>query len=87
MQQLRDEQVATALKHREILDKLEEEHEAQKRTLAERQRFEDEDYRKQLKEERNRRTTEQHDIEQRMSQLKQEWAREHPYNEIKVVGE
>ena len=87
MQQLREEQVNTAQLHRATLETLEEVHEAKKKELSEQQRLEDEDYRRKLKDLRRKRTDEQQDIERRMYELKAAWYREHPVQEIKLVGE
>lgn len=78
MQQLREEQQANAKKNREILDTLNKEH-------VENQRKENDRYREAVNKQRDEHTARQHDIERRMNDLKMEWVREHPIEEVKVI--
>lgn len=78
MQQLREEQQGNAKKNRETLDKLSKEH-------IERQRNENDFYKEVVNKQRDEHTARQHDIERRMNDLKMEWAREHPIEEVKVI--
>lgn len=78
MQELREEQQGNAKKNREILDTLNKEH-------VENQRKENDRYRGAVNKQRDEHTARQHDIERRMNDLKQEWAREHPIKEVKVI--
>lgn len=78
MQHLREEQQGNAKKNREILDKLNKEH-------IERQRNENDFYKESVNKQRDEHTARQHDIERRMNDLKMEWAREHPIEEVKVI--
>ena len=78
MQELREEQQNNAKKNREILDKLSKEH-------IERQRNENDFYKEVVNKQRDEHTARQHDIERRMNDLKMEWAREHPIEEVKVI--
>lgn len=78
MQQLREEQQDNAKKNRETLDTLSKEH-------VERQRNENDYYKEVVNKQRDEHTARQHDIECRMNDLKMEWAREHPVEEVKVV--
>lgn len=78
MQELREEQQNNAKKNREILDKLSREH-------IERQRNENDFYKEVVNKQRDEHTARQHDIERRMNDLKMEWAREHPIEEVKVI--
>ena len=78
MQELREEQQGNAKKNREILDTLNKEH-------VENQRNENDRYREAVNKQRDEHTARQHDIERRMNDLKMEWAREHPTEEVKVI--
>ena len=78
MQELREEQQDNAKKNREILDTLNKEH-------VENQRKENDRYREAVNKQRDEHTALQHDIERRMNDLKIEWAREHPIEEVKVI--
>lgn len=78
MQELREEQQDNAKKNREILDFLSKVH-------VENQRKENDRYREAVNKQRDEHTARQHDIERRMNDLKQEWAREHPIKEVKVI--
>lgn len=78
MQELREEQQNNAKKNRETLDKLSKEH-------IERLRNENDYYKEVVNKQRDEHTARQHDIERRMNDLKMEWAREHPIEEVKVI--
>lgn len=78
MQELREEQQTNAKKNREILDGLSKEH-------IEKQRIENDNYRVLVNNQRDKHTAMQHDVERRMNDLKLQWAKEHPIEEVKVV--
>ena len=78
MQELREEQQDNAKKNREILDTLNKEH-------VDRLRDENDHYKEVVTKQRDEHTARQHDIERRMNDLKMEWAREHPIEEVKVI--
>ena len=78
MQQLREWQQDNAKKNRETLDTLNKEH-------VERQRNENDYYKEVVNKQRDEHTARQHDIERRMNDLKMEWAREHPVEEVKIL--
>lgn len=78
MQGLREEQQNNAKKNRETLDKLRKEH-------IECLRNENDYYKEVVNKQRDEHTARQHDIERRMNELKMEWAREHPIEEVKVI--
>ena len=78
MQELREEQQDNAKKNREILDTMNKEH-------VENQRKENDRYREAVNRQRDEHTARQHDIERRMNDLKMEWARVHPIEEVKVI--
>jgi len=78
MQSLREEQQDNGKKNRETLDALNKEH-------VENQRKENDRYREAVNRQRDAHTARQHDIERRMNDLKMEWAREHPIEEVKVI--
>ena len=78
MQKLREQQQGNAKKNREILDMFNKEH-------IERLRNENDYYKEVMNKQRDEHTARQHDIERRMNDLKKEWAREHPIEEVKVI--
>jgi len=78
MQELREEQQSNAKKNREILDTLNKEH-------TERIRNENDYYKEVVNKQRDEHTARQHDVERRMNDLKLQWAKEHPIEEVKVV--
>ena len=78
MQALREEQHENARLNREAFDKLEDEYRKKKTELF----MEYEAKRRELKE---KKTLTQNHIEQQMHELKVQWAKEHPVDEVKVV--
>ena len=78
MQELREEQQSNAKKNREILDTLNKEH-------VEKQRIENDNYRVLVNSQRDKHTAMQHDVERRMNDLKLQWAKEHPIEEVKII--
>ena len=78
MQKLREEQQNNAKKNRETLDKLSKEH-------IERIRNENDFYKEVVNKQRDEHTARNHAIELRMNDLKIEWVREHPIEEVKVI--
>lgn len=78
MQSYREELQNECKLNREALDKLAKEH-------KERQRQEQDLYNKLVNEQRDKHTERQHEIELKMHQLKVQWAKEHPVEEVKVI--
>jgi hypothetical protein len=79
MQSYREELQTACKTNREALDNLAKEH-------KERQRQEEDLYKKLVNEQRDAHTEHQHDVERKMHELKVQWAKEHPYDEVKVVN-
>ena len=80
MQSYREELQAESKKNRETLDKLANEH-------RERVGAEADFYRKLVNEVRDAHTEKQHEVERKMHELKVQWAKEHPVEEVKVVND
>jgi phage-related protein len=79
MQEYREELQANAKKVREALDKTEDIYKEQQKKLCE-------DYKRNLREIRDWKTENQHEVERKMHELKVQWAKEHPVDEVKVVN-
>lgn len=79
MQSYREELQDACKKNREALDRLATEHNA-------RLRAEQDCYKKLVNEVRDAHTENQHIIERKMHELKVQWAKEHPVEEVKVVN-
>ena len=77
-QELREELQQECKNNRVILDRLCKEH-------VERQRAESDLYSRLVNEQRDAHTEKQHEVERRMHELKVQWAKEHPVEEVKVV--
>lgn len=78
MQALREEQQENAKRNRKAFDKLEDEYRQKKQSLFD----EHEAKKRELKE---KKTETQHEAERKMHELKVQWAKEHPIEEVKVV--
>lgn len=80
MQEYR-EQLQWACKNNRVqLDNLAQEH-------KQKVRLEQDEYDRKVKEIRDAHTKNQHKIERKMHELKVQWAKEHPVEEVKVVNE
>ena len=77
-QELREELQQECKNNRVILDRLSKEH-------VERQRAEADLYSRLVNDQRDAHTEKQHEVEHRMHELKVQWAKEHPVEEVKVV--
>lgn len=80
MQALREEQQENAKRKREAFDQLEDEYRQKRQALFE----EHEAKKRELKVKKNET---QHIIERKMHELKVQWVKEHPIEEVKVVNE
>ena len=80
MQEYREQLQEECKKNREALDKLATDHET-------RLRAEQDLYRKLVNEVRDAHTKKQHVVERKMHELKVQWVKEHPIEEVKVVNE
>jgi hypothetical protein len=78
MQALREEQQENAKRNREAFDQLEDEYRQKRQALFE----EHEAKKRELKQKKNET---QHEVERKMHELKVQWAKEHPIEEVKVV--
>ena len=78
MQALREEQQENAKRNREAFDQLEDEYRRKRQLLFE----EHEAKHRKLK---HKKTETQHEVERKMHELKVQWAKEHPIEEVKVV--
>ena len=78
MQEYRELLQSNAKRNREAFDALDDEYRQKKQKL-----FEEHEAKK--RELRNKRTEAQHEIEHKMHELKVQWAKEHPIEEVKVV--
>lgn len=78
MQALREEQQENAKRNREAFDRLEDEYRQKKQAL-----FEEHEAKK--RELKQKKTETQHYIERKMHELKVQWVKEHPIEEVKVV--
>lgn len=79
MQALREEQQENAKRNREAFDKLEDEYREERQQL-----FDKHEVNKRLLKEKKTET--QHAVERKMHELKVQWAKEHPIDEVKVVN-
>ena len=80
MQSYHEEMRLECKANRVALDQLAKEH-------KERQRQEQDLYDKLVNEQRDRHTEKQYEIERKMHELKVQWAKEHPVEEVKVVND
>lgn len=80
MQSYREELQEACKMNREALDKLAVNH-------KENVRKENDEYERMVREQRDAHTENQHTIERKMHELKVQWAKEHPIEEVKVVNE
>lgn len=80
MQSYREELQNECKLNREALDKLEVNH-------KENVRKENDEYERMVREQRDAHTEKQHYIERKMHELKVQWAKEHPVEEVKIVDE
>ena len=78
MQALREEQQETAKRNREAFDQLEDEYRSKRQLL-----FEEHEAKK--RELKHKKTETQHEVERKMHELKVQWEKEHPMDEVKVV--
>lgn len=79
MQEYR-EQLQWACKNNRVqLDNLAQEH-------KQKVRLEQDEYDRKVKDVRDAHTENQHNIERKMHELKVQWAKEHPFEEVKVVN-
>lgn len=79
MQSYREELQNECKMNREALDKLADNH-------KENVRREQAEYERWVREQRDAHTENQHTIERKMHELKVQWAKEHPIEEVKVVN-
>lgn len=79
MQSYREELQNECKLNREALDKLAQEHKLRQREIQER-------HEKAVKWQRDEHTERQHEVERKMHELKVQWAKEHPIEEVKVVN-
>lgn len=79
MQSYREELQEACKKNRETLDRLAINHKTNIR-------FENEEYERMVRSQRDAHTENQHIIERKMHELKVQWAKEHPIEEVKVVN-
>lgn len=80
MQSYREELQNECKLNREALEKLAVNH-------KENVRKENDEYERMVREQRDAHTEKQHIIERKMHELKVQWAKEHPIEEVKVVNE
>lgn len=80
MQALREELQENAKRNREAFDQLEDEYRQKRQELFDEHEAKKRQYKK-LKLDR------QHEIEKKMHELKVQWAKEHPIEEVKIVDE
>ena len=78
MQEYREQLQWACKNNRAQLDNLAKEH-------KQKVRIEQDDYDRKVKEVRDAHTENQHRIEKKMHELKVQWAKEHPVDEVKVV--
>jgi cell division septum initiation protein DivIVA len=78
MQAFCEEQQENATRNREAFDQLEDEYRQKRQALFE----EHEAKKRELKQKKNET---QHEVERKMHELKVQWAKEHPIEEVKVV--
>lgn len=78
MQEYREQLQWACKNNRVLLDNLAQEH-------KQKVRIEQDDYDRKVKEVRDAHTENQHRIEKKMHELKVQWAKEHPAEEVKVV--
>ena len=79
MQSYREELQENAKRNREAFDQLEDEYRQKRQAL-----FEEHEAKK--RELKVKKTETQHNIERKMHELKVQWAKEHPIEEVKVVN-
>ena len=79
MQSYREELQNECKLNREALDKLADNH-------KENVRREQAEYERWVREQRDAHTKKQHSVERKMHELKVQWAKEHPIDEVKVVN-
>lgn len=79
MQSYREELQNECKLNREALDKLAVNH-------KENVRKENDEYERMVREQRDAHTDKQHEVERKMHNLKVQWAKEHPVDEVKVVN-
>ncbi len=80
MQSYREEQQENAKRNLEAFDQLEDEYRQKRQAL-----FEEHEAKK--RELKHKKTETQHDVERKMHELKVQWAKEHPVEEVKVVND
>ncbi len=80
MQEYREQLQFACKNNRVKLDNLAQEH-------KQKVRLEQDDYDRKVKDVRDAHTENQHNIERKMHELKVQWAKEHPVEEVKVVNE
>lgn len=78
MQSYREELQDACKKNREALDVLAINHKTNIR-------YENEEYERMVRSQRDAHTENQHRVERKMHELKVQWAKEHPVEEVKVV--
>lgn len=79
MQSYREQLQSECKMNREALDKLADNH-------KENVRKENAEYERWVREQRDAHTEKQHEVERKMHELKVQWAKEHPIEEVKVVN-
>lgn len=78
MQSYREELQENAKRNREAFDKVEDEYRQKRQAL-----FEEHEAKK--RELKVKKTETQHEVERKMHELKVQWAKEHPIEEVKLV--